>query len=137
MSRVFQIDEGVTAWLSGLTISGGSTRGGNGGGLANYGTATLTNCTISGNIAFSETTVKYYGYYGTSYRPRYYGSGGGAFNSDQRPNLTLTGCSISGNYAGQGGGSLDNSGTANLTGCTLSGNSARYGGGVETPARPT
>ena len=34
----------------------------------NYGTATLTDCTISGNTAFSETTRKYYGYYGTSYR---------------------------------------------------------------------
>ncbi len=45
-SRVFEIDPGVTASLSGLTISGGSISSGNGGGLANYGTATLTGCTI-------------------------------------------------------------------------------------------
>ncbi len=49
-SRVFQVDPGVTASISGLTISGGSAVG-NGGGLANYGTATLTDCTLSGNTA--------------------------------------------------------------------------------------
>jgi hypothetical protein len=50
-SRVFQVDDGVTASISGLTISGGSASSphGFGGGLANYGTATLTDCTLSGN----------------------------------------------------------------------------------------
>jgi hypothetical protein len=47
-SRVFQVDKLITASISGLTISGGNT-GGNGGGLYNLGTATLTKCTISGN----------------------------------------------------------------------------------------
>ena len=55
-SRVFQVDAGVTASISGLTISGGSTYTypgiANGGGLANYGTATLTDCTVSGNSAY-------------------------------------------------------------------------------------
>ncbi len=36
MSRVFQVDGGVTASISGLTITGGSTAV-NGGGLCNYG----------------------------------------------------------------------------------------------------
>ena len=49
-SRVFQVDSGVTASLSGLTITGGSTSG-YGGGLYNEGTATLTDCTVSGNSA--------------------------------------------------------------------------------------
>ncbi len=52
LSRVFEVDNLVTASLSGLTISGGnasSTQYGYGGGLFNYGTATLTNCTVSGN----------------------------------------------------------------------------------------
>ena len=48
--RVFEVDSGVTATISGLTISGGSTTG-NGGGSDNDGTATLTDCTISGNSA--------------------------------------------------------------------------------------
>ncbi len=49
-SRVFQIDPGVTATLSGLTITGGSTSG-PGGGVFNQGTATLYGCTVSGNTA--------------------------------------------------------------------------------------
>ena len=59
------------------------------------------------------------------------------FNSSTA-NLTLTGCTISGNSAGQGGGGLYNSGTATLTDCTFSGNAARLRRrhGV-TPARPT
>ncbi len=50
-SRVFVVDSGVTAALSGLTITGGSASGG--GGLANHGTVTLADCTVSGNSASS------------------------------------------------------------------------------------
>ena len=81
LSRVFQVDAGVTASISGLTITGGKTDG-NGGGLYNDGgndhadrlhrqrqlrlparrrrpvttaaTVTLTNCTVSGNSATSR-----------------------------------------------------------------------------------
>ena len=133
-SRVFEVDSGVTASLSGLTISGGTVSpGDNGGGLANYGTATLTGCTLSGNSASAS-----YGYGNSSG-----GFGGGVFNSGTA-NLTLTDCTISGNSSGGGlaggdaggygggvdrrdggdGGGLANYGTATLTGCTLSGNSA-------------
>ncbi len=49
-SRVFQIDQGVTASISGLIITGGSTSSFDaGGGLYNQGTLTLDGCTISGN----------------------------------------------------------------------------------------
>ncbi len=57
-SRVFQVDGGVTASISGLTISGGSAVG-KSGGLVNYGTATLTDCTFSGNTV---TRTVSYGY---------------------------------------------------------------------------
>ena len=111
-SRVFDVDNGVTASISGLTISDGSTWSGNGGGLANYGTATLTDCTLSGNFA---------------------SHGGGVCNSGYA-NLTMTDCTVSGNYAyGSSGGGVWNSGTAslNLTDCTLSGNSVNgYVAGV-------
>ena len=50
LSRVFLVDANVTASISGLTVTGGITPD-NGGGVANYGTATLTNCTVSGNSA--------------------------------------------------------------------------------------
>ena len=56
LSRVFQVDGGVTASLSGLTITGGSA--GNGGGLYNDGgDVTMTDCTISGNSASSEAAA--------------------------------------------------------------------------------
>ena len=55
-SRVFAVDEGVTATISGLTITAGSAPSlggglyGYGGGLDNEsGSVTLTDCTISGN----------------------------------------------------------------------------------------
>ena len=66
-SRVFQVDAGVTASISGLTITGGNAATGNGGGLDNDGgTVTLTNCTVSGNSAVSD-------------------GGGGLYNSAARP----------------------------------------------------
>src|SRR5262249_21062225 len=49
LSRVFQVDTGVSAAFSGLTITGGNAD--NGGGVQNLGTLTLTNCTVSGNSA--------------------------------------------------------------------------------------
>ena len=100
MSRVFQVDAAVTASISGLTITGGTTTG-NGGGLANFGTTTLTNCTVSGNSA------------------SYHGGGLSSYGT-----TTLTNCTVSGNSASDGGGGLYNGGTATLTNCTVSGNSA-------------
>ncbi len=105
-SRVFVVDSGVTAALSGLTLTGGSASFG--GGLLNLGTITLTDCKISGNSA---------------------GDGGGVYNSYGA--ATLTDCTISGNSADDGGGLWDN-GTATLTDCTISGNSAHDGGGTAT-----
>jgi hypothetical protein len=99
-SRVFKVDGGVTASLSGLTITGGSDS--NGGGLANYGgNLTLTGCTVSGNYA---------------------GSYGGGLYSNSSGTTTLTDCTVSGNSAGNGAG-LWNSGTATLTDSAVTGNS--------------
>ena len=94
-SRVFLVDGGVTASISGLTISGGfNPYFSSGGGLANYGTTTLTGCAIQGNS-----------------------DGGGVFNH-YGDNLTLTDCTVSGNT----GGGLANEGTVTLTDCTVNGN---------------
>ena len=100
-SRVFVVDGGVTAALSGLTITGGSVSRGFGGGLENLGTVTLTDCTVSGNSASL-------------------GLGGGLANDGT---ATLIDCTINGNSAGDGGGVYNNA-TATLTDCTISGNSA-------------
>ena len=75
-------------------------------------TATLTNCTVSGNSAFE---------------------GGGLYNiSSGTGTMTLAGCTISGNSAGGNGGGGVNDGTATMsfTDCTLSDNSAGCGGGL-------
>ena len=111
-SRVFQIDRGVTASLSGLTITGGSTSG-SGGGLYNAGTTTLTGCTIAGNSSTSSAS---------------FAGGGGLYNSNTG-DLTLDNCTVSGNSGTSDGGGLFNYGTATLLDCTLSGNSAALRGG--------
>jgi hypothetical protein len=100
-NRVFQIDEGVTASISGLTISGSTAS--YGGGIFNYGNLSLANSTVTHG-------------YATKY-------GGGIMNTGTGT-LTLTDCTISGNSAFNGGG-LDDRGTATLTDCTISGNAAR------------
>src|SRR6516165_7107104 len=104
-SRVFQIDGGVTASMSGLTISGGTTTG-NGGGLYNDGgNITLTNCTVSGNSATTPASSL----------------GGGLFSL--YGTTTLTNCTVSGNSSSHSGGGLFAfGGTTTLTGCTLSNN---------------
>ena len=107
LSRVFQVDGGVTASISGLTITGG-IRLDNGGGLSNYGgTTTLTNCTVSGNYAAVD--------------------GGGLYSGNGT--TTLTNCTVSGNSAGGNGGGLDNLGTITLTNTNVIGNSASGSGG--------
>ena len=108
LSRVFEVVSGVTADISGLTITGGTdVPGSGGGGLLNNGTATLTDCTVTRNIV---------GF-----------GGGGLFNSGT---LTLSGCTVSDNNTGTtGGGGLFNRGTATLTDCTISGNTSGQGGG--------
>ena len=115
-SRVFQVDSGVTAFISGLTITGGGGMADRGGGLLNYsGNVTLTNCSVSGNSAkqFNNTAFP--------------GNGGGIANYGT---ATLKYCSVSGNSAAKSGGGLFNKGTEMLTNCTVSGNSAGSGGGA-------
>ena len=155
---VFTVNSGVTASISGLTISNGNadfgggvynsgsltltndTLSGNsaqyGGGVFTCGTAALTNDTISGNSA-QDFGGGVFNDFGTatltndtlSGNSAQYGSGGGVYND--YGTATLTNDTLSGNSAGRGGGVFnDYSGTATFTNDTLSGNSAQYGGGV-------
>jgi hypothetical protein len=110
-SRVFQIDEGVTASISGLTITGGSTGYFQyGAGVFNEGTTTLTNCTISGNTA----------------RPNYIAFGGGLATGGGAT-TTLTNCTVSGNYSG---GVSTNRGTTTLINTIVAGNDSDISGTV-------
>jgi hypothetical protein len=110
--RVFTVDDGVTAVLTGLTIADGNATNGSGGGIYNAGTLTLSASTVSGNFATD---------------------GGGIYNGGGS-SLTLSGCTLSGNSALYGG-AIENYGTLALRNSTLSGNSATsYGGGLWSSA---
>ncbi len=108
-SRVFQVDGGVTASISGLILTGGDV-GGDGGGLLNEGTVNLTDCTLNGNSV------------------GYFNSGGGLANDGGT--ATLTDCTVSSNSDGKGGGVWNSNGTTTLTDCKVNGNTAHYGGGL-------
>jgi hypothetical protein len=109
--------------VSGCTFSGGfangsdaADTGASGGGIANWGTATLTNSIISNNSASVDATLSY----------PWFNKGGGIFNQGA---LTLTGCTVSGNYSRREGGGIfnDSKGTLILSGCSVSNNFANYG----------
>jgi len=102
---VVTVDDGTLASLEDLTIENGDAGTADGGGIANSGTLTLSDTTISGNSA---------------------GAGGGI---DNVGTVTISDSTVSGNSAGTGGG-VDNVGTATISDSTVSGNSAGTGGGV-------
>ncbi len=131
--RVFVVNSGVTASMSGLTITDGNTIGW-GGGMFNDGTATLTNSTISGNSAsvggglYNAGTATLTN---VALSDNSSNSGGGIENTGM---AILTNCTIAGNLAGShgSGGGIDDNGTATLTNCTISDNEAPagIGGGI-------
>jgi hypothetical protein len=152
-SRVFEVDgAGTTVTLSDLTLTNGGGQNqlasygfhagdGLGGAVLNYGTLTLSGCTVS------NSTCPYY------YAPK----GGGIYNAGT---LTVSRCTLAGNYtydygAGAGGGIFnagsltvsnswlfsnssdtgggiynDNYAMATVTGCHITGNGAHEGGGI-------
>ncbi|MBL7136330.1 MAG: T9SS type A sorting domain-containing protein [Candidatus Marinimicrobia bacterium] len=108
--RVFQIESGNTVVIENLTVRYGKITSGQGAGINNLGTLTLTGCGISDNVC---------------------SSGGGGINGDEG-SLTMTNCTINGNSGDYGGGMRLVLGTFTLTNCTISGNTATssfYGGG--------
>ncbi len=129
----FQVDSGVTASISGLTITGGATlvQGtGEAGLIDDLGTLTLSDCTITinpqtttgsgviveGAADISDCTI--------SGGNSYYGGGVDVLAGT----ADITGCAIDDNTGfGQGGG-VCNFGTTTLVNCTISGNSE--GGGL-------
>ena len=121
-SRIFYVNDGVTANISGLTISNGNgsgdgngNRSGDGGGILSWGTLTIDRSTISGN------TTSWFG--------------GGIFNGGT---LTLSNSTVSNSYTSDKGGGIFNYGTLAATNSTISGNSAgAYGGGIWTNSTST
>ncbi len=146
-SRVFQVDDGVTASLSGVTITDGNAdqNGGQyeaGGGLYNDdGSVTLTGCTISGNSAQNGGGVATYnGGMTTMVQCTVSGntagdSGGGVRNAGGT--MSLSYCDVEDNTTSGNGGGIDNNGTMTIDHSTISGNDSGFGGGVRNVVNPT
>lgn len=95
-----------TAVLDGFIVTKGNAEGDEGGGLINYGSPVISNCTFSGNLARL---------------------GGGMFN--QGSGSIITGCTFQQNGAEDGGGVYNFSGSPSFNECTLLGNQAEFTGG--------
>lgn len=81
-----------------------------GGGIADFGTITMTNCVVAGNSA---------------------GNGGGIMIAVGEI-MTMTNCTVAGNRidaSGIEGGGIDNRGNLTMTNCSVTGNSAQNNGG--------
>jgi hypothetical protein len=111
-SRIFSVTTAVVVTLNSLVLTNGySTNLNTGGAIQNYGTLTLSNCTLSGNSVDAS-------------------SSGGAIANYQT--LTLDGCTLANNFAFEGGALFNYSATSLLRNCTCSGNVGKgAGGGLE------
>jgi hypothetical protein len=114
--RVFAISSGIAASLSGLTIADGLAD--QGGGIDNAGSLTLSQCTLSNNVAMGDSAAS--------------GVGGGILN-EAGASLTVAGCKFTrdqvfGGTAGLGfGGGIMNLGSASIADTTFSKNTATGG----------
>jgi predicted outer membrane repeat protein len=138
-SSVFRIASGVTADLTGLSITDGGIDlsgqpGGNlGGGIDNAGALTLTVCTVTGNTSGSGGGIYNTGtltVLGDSVLSRNSATnGGGIYNTGTVTVQANSALDLYNNSATNGGG-IYNTGSATIDNSTLSGNSASAGGGA-------
>ena len=117
-SRVLSIEGGVSAEISGLTLTGGSAD--YGGAILNAGNLDLREMVFSGNTATKD---------------------GGAVQNEQtavQNTLTITNATFSNNTALSGdGGGINNRAILHVANTRFDGNSARLGGGVSNYSHAT
>ena len=106
---VFQVSPGVTASISELTITQGSSSG-DGGGILNDGVLTISDSTLTANTSAS--------------------SGGAVSTEGAGAQLTVIDCTIVGNDAHHSGGGLEARSNVTLIADTLTGNTAAVNGGA-------
>jgi uncharacterized repeat protein (TIGR01451 family)/CSLREA domain-containing protein len=136
--RVFDINTGITVNMSGLTVRNGDIGGGDGGGIRNDGSLTLTNVTVSDNVAtkgggiHSDGAATALFFVNVTVTDNTAEEGGGIYLKTAGAALTMTGGSISDNAATDkdGGGIRNDRGNVTLTGVTVSGNTAEKKGGA-------
>jgi len=146
-SRIFEVDgAGTTVSLSGLTFdNGGGTFSinsfydqpydGYGGAVLNFGTLTISNCTLGGPLSanFAKNGGGAIANFGTmaiagcDVFDNRANDGGGIYNAGT---MTVTGGHVSANSASEFGGGIDNLATLTVNSSTLAYNSATDGGGI-------
>lgn len=110
LNRIFEVSQGVSNCLTGLTITNGNSGGDQGGGIFNAGMLQLNQCTV-----ISNTTTA---------------SGGGILNVGA---MIVNDCAIIGNSSvsfGYGGGGIANNGALTVNQSTFTRNSANGGGAI-------
>jgi hypothetical protein len=142
--RFFDVGSGASLTLLNLTLKNGQAT--TGGAALNYGTLTVSGCTLSANSAFAAgfgqgsgggianygtLTVNCSTLTGNSASSQFgdAGQGGGIFNDGK---ATVQNSTLDHNTAQSTGGGIDDvlSATLTITGSTLSKNSASAGGGI-------
>jgi hypothetical protein len=116
---VFVIEGGVNVKLVGLTIADGLVIG-NGGGIFNDGTLTVTDCNIENNSAAGNSTPP--------------GVGGGIYNLGT---MTVTNSGITDNSAAVDAGAIFNQGSLTVTNSTFANNSSADSGAVQNAGTMT
>src|SRR5262249_46728859 len=113
--RVLTVDSGVIATISGITFKNGNAAG-NGGGINNLGTLTLTGCLINGNTAIFDSLG------GGA-------EGAGVYNAGT---LTIQLSTIANNTVPESGAGIKNDvgGMLTITDSFLSDNSGKNGGAI-------
>lgn len=143
--RVFAVESGDTASISGVTVTQGNSEtglfAGHGGGIVNNGTLTITNVVVTGNTArFSGGGIAVFGSGTlnvinstvtnntarvTSASATTGGGGGGIINFNGGSTVNISGSTITGNSSARGGGGVYNvTSTLNVTDSTISNNIA-------------
>jgi hypothetical protein len=143
-SAIIAVDVSQTASLSGLKVANG-----NNGGIRNFGTLTVTGCTLSGNIGSGILNRSVAAVTGSTFTDNsaYPGFlGGGILNVQGQ--MTVADSAFFGNFApgdlpfafGGVGGAIANflaGATMTVQGCTLAGNHALEGGGIYNDSNAT
>ena len=107
---IFDIDQGVSATLAGMTIENGNALTGgaeDGGAIDNLGSLSISGITFTGNRAYS----------------------GGAIYNATTATLMIDSSSFTNNTASNGG-AIDNTGSVNISDTTLANNVAAQGGAI-------
>ena len=153
------VDTGAVLTVSNSTLSGNSASKSQkyvanwGGGIDNYGTATVSNCTLTNNTSLgggggiynhatltvnnnsavsgnTDVGIANTGMATISSSTLSDNGGGGIYNFNSGT-ITVRDSLLNGNFAYGDGGGIHNGGTATISNCTFSGNTApEYGGAI-------